>query len=144
MSKHARILLTVCGSLLVTCGLAPRVLAAPPATLPAVDIKRIESNARDHIGDQPDTAPPVDPSLSAELTPEAIAKAERKVADWELERHKPYFGNTWTWSTLYVGLLAAADVTGDSKYVEAMEDAADQYQWKLGKRLEHADDHCIG
>lgn len=145
MTRCSRIVSAIFASGLIASGALPsRALAAAPTTLPAADVKRIESNAKEHIGDQPDTAPPVDRSLSAELTPEAVAKAERKVADWELERHKPYFGNTWTWSTLYAGLLAAADVTGDSKYVDAMKEVADQYQWKLGKRLEHADDHCIG
>ena len=54
-------------------------------------------------GDTPETAGPLATDLSPALNPKAIAKAMRKVGDWELARARPDFSQDWTFAALYRG-----------------------------------------
>ena len=62
----------------------------------------IANNEMRHFGDAPDNPGPIATDLSTSIRPAAVAKAMRKVADWQLARSQPYFDRVWTWSTLYV------------------------------------------
>ena len=95
-------------------------------------------------GDTPDDPGPLATDLSPALTTAAIDKAMRKVGDWQLERGRSHFSQDWTFSALYTGFIAAADSLPDSAYRDAMIDLGKKYDWKLGARLNHADDHAIG
>jgi len=95
-------------------------------------------------GDTPETAGPLASDLSLVLTPKAIAKAMRKVGDWELAKARPDFSQDWTFAALYRGFLAAADSLGESRYRDAMVDAGNKFRWKLGPRATEADDHAVG
>lgn len=106
--------------------------------------KRIDEAIAIHIGDVPDNTGPLARDLSPKLTPKAVETALRKVADWELERSQPYFGDEWTWSALYAGFMAASNATGDSKYNEAMLEVGKKFNWKLRSHLPNADDQSIG
>ena len=98
-----------------------------------------------HFGDAPGAeAGPMDTDLSPALTAEAIDKATRKVADWELARAEPYFDRIWTWSVLYSGFIAASDSTGDPKYRNAMTAMAEKYSWELRSAMPNADDQSVG
>ena len=100
-------------------------------------------NAR-HFGDDPDNAGPLATHLSAKLRTQDVEAAMRKVADWELNRAQPYFGDIWTWSVLYTGFIAASEATGDAKYNDAMLAMANQFHWKLRSELPSADDQSLG
>ena len=109
----------------------------------------IDKDISRHFGDSPADPGPVASDLSAELTPAAIDKATRKVADWQLERAQPYFAQIWTWSVLYSGFMAASDSTGDSKYRDAMAAMAKGFHYGIrnfepGSKLPNADDQSIG
>ena len=52
------------------------------------------------VGDSPDTTP-VLARLSPALKPQDIAKAMRKVGDWELNRTRKHFDQDWTFAALY-------------------------------------------
>jgi len=106
--------------------------------------KRIDEAIANHIGDVPDNAGPLEKDLSPKLTPKAVEAAIRKVADWELQRSQPYFGNEWTWSVLYTGFMAASNATGDSKYSDAMLEVGKKFNWQLRSHLPNADDQSIG
>jgi unsaturated rhamnogalacturonyl hydrolase len=106
--------------------------------------KRIDEAIANHIGDIPDDAGPLAKDLSPTLTPKAVRAAIRKVADWELQRSQPYFGNEWTWSVLYTGFMAASTATGDSKYSDAMIAVGKKFNWQLRSHLPNADDQSIG
>ncbi len=95
-------------------------------------------------GDTPDTAGPLATDLSPALAPKAVAKAMRKVGDWELERSRPDFNQDWTFAALYRGFMAAGKSLHDHKYTDAMMDAGKKFDWKLGPRETEADDQAIG
>jgi rhamnogalacturonyl hydrolase YesR len=103
----------------------------------------VDKDTSRHFGDAPASAGPYATDLSAALEPAAIDKALRKVADWQLERSKPYFDRIWTSSVMYVGFMAASRATGDPKYRNAMFDMARHFDFQLRDRLPNADDLSI-
>jgi rhamnogalacturonyl hydrolase YesR len=103
----------------------------------------VDKDTSRHFGDAPASAGPYATDLSAALEPAAVDKALRKVADWQLERSKPYFDRIWTSSVMYVGFMAASRATGDPKYRNAMFDMARHFDFQLRDRLPNADDLSI-
>lgn len=95
------------------------------------------------VGDTPNVALPL-AHLSPALKRKDIAKAMRKVGDWELKRTQPYFDQDWTFAALYAGFMAASKSLPESEYEKAMLATGEKFQWKLGLRLAHADDQAIG
>ncbi|HLH07736.1 MAG TPA: glycoside hydrolase family 88 protein [Terriglobales bacterium] len=96
-----------------------------------------------HEGDAPEQTLPL-ARLSPELKASAVKKAIKKVAGWELARSQRYFNQDWTFAALYTGFMAASEATGQPRYRDAMLTMGNRFDWKLGPRLEHADDQCIG
>jgi rhamnogalacturonyl hydrolase YesR len=128
--------------LLATCNVNGRLFAQHLPT--PEQQKSIEQDTENHIGDAPDNAGPLAKDLSPKLKPKAVEAATRKVADWELQRSQPYFGNEWTWSVLYTGFMAASDTTGDSKYRDTMLGVGNKFNWQLRSHLPNADNQSIG
>ena len=96
-------------------------------------------------GDSPDDPGPLATDLSPAITHEAISKAARKVADWELDRTEATCNQQWTYAALYDGMLAASKTTGDARYRDAMVRMAQRFNWKLlNERFPHADDMALG
>jgi unsaturated rhamnogalacturonyl hydrolase len=96
-------------------------------------------------GDSPDDPGPLATDLSPAITHEAVRKAAKKVADWELARAEPKFNQQWTFAALYDGLLAASRTTGDPRYHDAVVRMAQRHGWELQKeRFPHADDMALG
>jgi rhamnogalacturonyl hydrolase YesR len=98
----------------------------------------IANNEMRHFGDAPENPGSLATNLSTSTKPKAVAKAMRKVADWQLQRAQPYFDRLWTWSALYDGFLAASTSLGDPKYHDAMMAMGQKFDWKLRVNL---DDH---
>jgi unsaturated rhamnogalacturonyl hydrolase len=96
-----------------------------------------------HEGDAPNQSPPL-AHLSPSLKSPAVKEAMQKVADWELARSQPYFSQDWTYAALYAGFMAASSATGNNSYRDAMLAMGNKFDWKLGPRIDHADDQCIG
>src|ERR1700722_12608808 len=94
------------------------------------ELQNIATNAARHFGDAPDNPGPIAPDLSYSIKPKAVAKAMRKVADWQLEQSQPYFDRTWTWSVLYSGFMAASDSLRYPKYLPAPTAMAQKFDWK--------------
>ena len=103
----------------------------------------IASNEERHFGDAPNDPGPFASDLSYSTKPAAVAKAMRKVADWQLNRAQPYFDRTWTWSALYTGFMAASDELGDAKYRLAMQAMGQKFNWQLVSHLPNADDQSV-
>jgi rhamnogalacturonyl hydrolase YesR len=95
------------------------------------------------VGDSPDVAPP-SAHLSAALKPDDIAKAMRKVGDWELERTRKNFNQDWTFAAMYAGFVTAGEKLPEPRYENAMMSVGKKFAWKLGPREDHADDQAIG
>jgi rhamnogalacturonyl hydrolase YesR/lysophospholipase L1-like esterase len=104
----------------------------------------INKDTSRHFGDAPADPGPLATDLSPALTPAAIDKATRKVADWQLAVAQPYFDRIWTWSVLYSGFMAASESTGDPRYREAMAAMSKGYNYELRNRIPNADDQSIG
>ena len=70
---------------------------APAYPLPTPAMQAvIDKDVARHFGDAPVDAGPLASDVSPELTPAAIDKVLRKVADWQLARAQPYFSRIWT------------------------------------------------
>ena len=74
----------------------------------------------------------------------AILKAMKLVADWQLQHAEGRYNIDWTYAALYDGMLAASRATGDPRYHDRVLQIANDNHWRLGPRLEHADDEHIG
>jgi unsaturated rhamnogalacturonyl hydrolase len=109
---------------------------------PAQNPTELEKNKG--VGDSPDVAPAPATELRPDLTHDAVRHAMRKVADWQLERARPYFGTDWTFAAMYDGFMAASGTLGDAKYRQAMRKMGEKAKWQLGERPENADDVAVG
>jgi unsaturated rhamnogalacturonyl hydrolase len=112
---------------------------ATPAQLAGIT----KDNSR-HFGDDPDDGGPLAKDLSPSMTPAAVDKAMRKVADWQLARSEQYFDRIWTWSVLYSGFMATSDALGDAKYRDAMQRMSEKFNWELRSKMPNADDQSVG
>jgi rhamnogalacturonyl hydrolase YesR len=95
-------------------------------------------------GDTPAEAGPLATDLSPALKKDAIAKAMHRVGDWQLEKSRDVFNQDWTFAALYRGYIAAAESLHDNEYRDAMMEVGKKFDWKLGSRVTHADDHALG
>lgn len=89
----------------------------------------------DGEGDAVDDPGPLAKDLTAEMTPAAVDKAMKKVADWQLDHAQGHFSQDWTFAALYAGLLATSQTLHDSKYEHAVFEVGQKYNWELGTRL---------
>jgi rhamnogalacturonyl hydrolase YesR len=141
MSIQGKILMLAMAAGICFFGQQRLALAQHPLT--AQQQATVANNEMRHFGDAPDNPGPIATDLSYSTKPAAVAKAMRKVADWQLERSQPYFDRVWTWSALYVGFMAASDSLGDPKYRDAMLAMSQKFDWQLRGRLPNADDQSI-
>ncbi|HEY4379780.1 MAG TPA: glycoside hydrolase family 88 protein [Acidobacteriaceae bacterium] len=123
-------------------------LTDTPVAPPNTEAMRLAGIAKDNsrmFGSDPDNPGPIATDLSPALTPAAIEKATRKVADWELANYGQYFGTLdrarlldgriWTWAALYAGYMSASSEFGEGKYRDAMEQMGKAYDWQLITKL---------
>src|SRR5664279_1688600 len=100
----------------INCGLGIVLFALLIPAAQAGGQQKQSSDPSYGAGDTPDQAGPLATDLSSEFTPDAIAKAMRKVGDWELTKSRPDFSQDWTFAALYRGYLAAADSLPEDRY----------------------------
>jgi unsaturated rhamnogalacturonyl hydrolase len=132
--------------LFLTCSLLCGCLVNPPAqiTSPAPPNRPSSKQVNADAGDSPDDPGALATNLSPWLTHKAIQQAMRKVADWQLSQSEGKYNQDWTYAPLYLGLLATSATTHDPRYHDAVQQAAEQFQWKLwADRSFHADDEAI-
>lgn len=99
-------------------------------------------------------------SVSAKTSQSTISAQEvnasiNAAADWQLDNmdnfesyipsfiHRTVEPVGWVQGTFYLGLSRWANKTNNVRYVDYLVDHGDQYQWRLGDRLYHADDHVV-
>ena len=126
----------------------PRLLYIHLALLFCV-LSCIEARAQAHdklpgLGDSPSDAGPLASDLSPAFKKKDVARAMRKVADWQLPRVQENYSQDWTFAALYAGFMAVPSSVNGNTYQNAMRDMGTQFNWQLGPRAEHADDHAIG
>jgi len=96
------------------------------------------------VGDAPIAALPLAHGLSPALDRRSVAKAVRKVAEWQFERAEAEFNQDWTFATMYAGFMSVPEAAGGIKYREAMLRMGKKFNWQLGPRLGNADDEAVG
>jgi rhamnogalacturonyl hydrolase YesR len=50
----------------------------------------------------------------------------------------------WEMAAFYTGLMALSTISSKPYYFEALKAIGEVNRWKLGDRIYHADDHCVG
>jgi rhamnogalacturonyl hydrolase YesR len=75
----------------------------------------------------------------------------KKVADWQIAhyrdaytREEPHHPLDWTNGALYVGMVKWAAMAENDNYYEWLKEIGEANEWKLHRRLYHADDHTVG
>lgn len=111
---------------------------------PAIHAQLPASEKLSVVGDSPADPGPLATDLSPAFKKKDVTQAMRKVADWQLNRAKGNYLQDWTIAALYTGFMAVpAEVNGNT-YKDAMQSMGAQFNWQLGARPEHADDHAVG
>jgi unsaturated rhamnogalacturonyl hydrolase len=142
MSLRRKTLMLAVGAGVSILGTNPQPAIAQHQPSPK-EQANIDMNATRHFGDAPDDPGPLATHLSSSTKPAAVAKAMRKVADWQLKTSQQYFDRTWTWSALYTGFMAASDSLNDPKYRDAMLAMSQKFDWQLRSHLPNADDQSV-
>lgn len=83
-------------------------------------------------------------ALSAAINPKVVLSAMERVADWQLANPSKHRPDDWTQAVGYNGIMALANISGSSKYRDAMIAMGEKNNWKLGPNHYHADDHIVG
>jgi len=96
------------------------------------------------VGDSPADAGPLATGLSPAFKKKQVARALRKVADWQLKRVTGNYQQDWTMAALYTGFMALPPAVHGAAYQDAMLSMGQQFHWELGPRKEFADDHAVG
>ncbi len=50
----------------------------------------------------------------------------------------------WEMAAFYTGLIALSNISSKPYYFESLKAIGEVNRWKLGDRIYHADDHCVG
>jgi rhamnogalacturonyl hydrolase YesR len=66
-----------------------------------------------------------------------------KAADWQLTNPSKYSPTGWENAPFYIGALALAEISGQTKYHDAILAQCEANAWKPGPRVYNADDHCV-
>jgi rhamnogalacturonyl hydrolase YesR len=81
---------------------------------------------------------------SAAINPKAVLSTMERVADWQLANPSKHRPDDWTQAVGYNGIMALANISGSSKYRDAMIAMGEKNNWNLGPNHYHADDHIVG
>ena len=67
----------------------------------------------------------------------------KRVADWQIANPSKHKIHDWTQAPFFLGLTALHQVSGDAKYLEALDSFGKQLAYGPGPRVTHADDHAV-
>lgn len=140
--RRQRALLAVCGWACLVV-LSSAVLRAQ-TVISANEQAAIDKDISRHFGSAPADPGPRATDLSASLDRKSVARALRKVADWQLKESQPDFDRIWTWSAMYAGYMAAADALHEPRYRQAMRQMGEKFHWELRSEIPNADDQSVG
>ncbi len=80
----------------------------------------------------------------SKIEPDSIIKTMERVADWQLANPSKHPLTHWPQAALYTGFMALDKLSPSPRFREAMVRMGETNQWKLGRRVYDADDHCVG
>jgi rhamnogalacturonyl hydrolase YesR len=85
------------------------------------------------------------PALGAAAEPDpAVLATMERAADWQLANPSKQPSTGWVQGAFDTGLGALARVSAKPQYAAALRQVGAANGWKLGPRVYHADDLCIG
>ena len=85
----------------------------------------------------------ISPLAAADPKPADILKDMKRVADWQIANPSKHKIHDWTQAPFFLGLSALHQVSGDTKYLEALDSFGKQLAYGPGPRVTHADDHAV-
>lgn len=83
------------------------------------------------------------PLAAADPRPAEILKDMQRVADWQLANPSKHKIHDWTQAPFFLGLANLYQVSGEAKYLEALDSFGKQLGYGPGPRVTHADDHAV-
>ena len=75
--------------------------------------------------------------------PEEVLAVMKRVADWQLANPSRHGAHEWPHGAWYAGLMALANTSQDTKYLDAMLEIGSRAGWAPGPRPYMADDHAV-
>ncbi|MEO5914366.1 MAG: glycoside hydrolase family 88 protein [Luteolibacter sp.] len=85
----------------------------------------------------------VSPLIAADPKPAEIVKDMKRVADWQIENPSKHAVHDWTQAPFFLGLVNLNQVTGEVKYLEAVDAFGKKLSYGPGPKVTHADDHAV-
>ncbi len=85
----------------------------------------------------------VSPLAAAEPKPAEIYQDMKRVADWQISNPSPHAVHDWTQAPFYLGLVNLHQVSGEAKYLDALDSFGKKISYGPGPRVTHADDHAV-
>ncbi len=83
------------------------------------------------------------PALAADPQPADILRDMKRVADWQIENPSKHAIHDWTQAPFFMGLGNLHQVSGEKKYLDALDSFGRQLAYGPGPRVKHADDHAV-
>ncbi len=83
------------------------------------------------------------PLRAAEPKPETILNDMKRVADWQIANPSTHRVHDWTQAPFYLGLARLHQVSGDAKYLGALDSFGKKLHYGPGPRTTHADDDAV-
>lgn len=85
----------------------------------------------------------VSPLMAADPKAADIVVDMKRVADWQIANPSKHAIHDWTQAPFFLGLSNLHQVTGDGKYLEALDGFGKNLSYGPGPRVTHADDHAV-
>lgn len=85
----------------------------------------------------------VSPLAAADPKPDEILRDMKRVADWQIANPSKDPIHRWTQAPFFMGLSSLHQVSGDARYLEALDSFGKQLAYGPGPRVTHADDHAV-
>jgi len=85
----------------------------------------------------------VSPLNAADPQPKEILQEMKRVADWQIANPSEHAIHDWTQAPFFLGLANLYQVSGDAKYLDALNSFGKQIAYGPGPRVTHADDHAV-
>lgn len=85
----------------------------------------------------------VSPLAAADPKPADILGDMKRVADWQIANPSKHAIHDWTQAPFFLGLSSLHQVSGDTKYREALDGFGKNLSYGPGPRVTHADDHAV-
>ncbi len=83
------------------------------------------------------------PLAAADPKPAEILKDMTRVADWQIANPSKHAIHDWTQAPFFLGLSNLHQVSGETKYRDALDSFGKQLAYGPGPRVTHADDHAV-